>query len=714
MIDDMTATADEPAGSEAMSDGELAALCQQFESQAIGEEWDEIASQQEKAINYYYRRPFGDEVEGQSSVVDGTVAIVIDNAMAAILKPFVSADDTVSFSPRGPEDEEQAEQATEYVNYVLNCDNPGFIIMHNWFKDALLTKVGVVKAWWEDTSKVEPQQMVMDAMQLMQAREAEEYGGEEENGDGTYTVTLNTVKADGRVKIEVIPPEEYKVSPYARTTATAGYQAHVPSNITRSDLIEMGFDPEIVDTLPAYSGEGREAGREQARYQDERYGSADRQLGTPHKSQEILPLRDEYIRVDYDGDGIAELRRVVRVKDVILLNEEVEEAPFAVICPVPMPHKIYGLSLADQVTDLQRIQSVLWRQMLDNLYKANNPRPHIPQGSERQDGSTADSLMDNAPGAAVYEGNVPIRYEAVPFVADKSFAMMEYAEAQQEARSGIARQGQGMDADAIKKGGQITATQAAMMQSGKNARAEMIARIFAETGVSDLFKLVLKLLVRHQPKARMIRLRNEWVEVDPTMWNPDMDLSINVGLGMGERSEQIAQADSVLETMAELVQSPFAGLVSEENAYNAVKRKYNAAGIKNVDDFITEPEKDEQGNPVPKPEQPDPEMMKAQAELQMQQQKLEGEQAAAAAKMEMQSQEAMQKQQLAREQAEFEAQLARDKAQFEAELAEQRMAQELALAERRMQMEERLAERKASIREQQALSKNREGGDLSK
>lgn len=708
MIEDMTAPDEMPDDGTTMSDGELASLCQQFESQSIGEEWDEIAAQQEKALNYYYRRPFGDEVEGQSSVVDGTVAIVVDNAMAAILKPFVSADDTVSFSPRGPEDEEQAEQATEYVNYVLNCDNPGFIIFHNWFKDALLTKLGIVKAWWEDTSRVEPQQMIMDAMQVMEARQAEEYGGEQDNSDGTYTVTLNTVVPDGRVKIEVIPPEEYKVSPYSRTTATATYQAHVPSNITRSDLIEMGFDPEIVDTLPAYSGEGREAGREQARYQDERYGSADRQLGTPHKSQEILPLRDEYIRVDYDGDGVAELRRVVRVQDVILLNEEVEEPPFAVICPVPMPHKIYGLSLADQVTDLQRIQSVLWRQMLDNLYKANNPRPHIPMGSERQDGSTADSLMDNAPGAAVYEGNVPIRYEAVPFVADKSFAMMEYAEAQQEARSGIARQGQGMDAEAIKKGGQITATQAAMMQSGKNARAEMIARIFAETGVSDLFKLVLKLLVRHQPKARMIRLRNEWVEVDPTMWNPDMDLSINVGLGMGERSEQIAQADAVLETMAELAVSPFASLIDAQKVYNAVKRKYHAAGIKNVDDFIAEPK--EEG---PQQEKPDPEMMKAQAEAQLQQQKLQGEQAAMAAKMQMQAEEAAQKQQLARDAAEFEAQLARDKAQFEAELAEQRMAQELALAERRMQMEERLAERKATLTEKTTLSKNRPGGDLS-
>lgn len=681
-----------------MDDGELASLCQQFESQSVGEEWDEIAAAQERALNYYYRRPFGDEVEGQSSVVDGTVAIVIDNAMAAILKPFVSADDAVAFAPRGPEDVEQAEQATEYVNYIFNCDNPGFLILHNWFKDALLTKLGIVKTWWEDTTTTEQQQAIVDAVGLMMARESEGYQGEQDNGDGTFTVTIAQQVPDGRVRCEVIPPEEFKVSPYSRSIADAAYLCHAPSNFTRSDLYEMGIPEDVIETIPASAEGDKEAGREQARYQDERYGSANRQIGTPHRSQEIIPLKDEYIRVDYDGDGVAELRHVIRVGDTILFNEEVEESPFAVLCPIPMPHKIYGLSLADQVTDLQRISSVLWRQMLDNLYKSNNPRPHLPMGSERSDGSTADSLMDAAPGAAVLEGTVPIRYEAVPFVADKTFPMLEYAEQQQEARSGVGRAGQGLDTNALRSSGQMTATEMAMIQSGKNARVEMIARIFAETGVKDLFKLILKLVVRHQPQARMIRLRNEWVEVDPRMWNPEMDLRINVGLGMGERGEQIAQADSVLETMAQLAQSPFASMVGPKNVYEAVKRKFNAAGIKNVDEYLTEPQEG-----MEQPEKPDPEAMKAQAEMAMQQQKLAADQQAQEFKLQAMREEMLLRQQLAREEAEFEAQLAIEK-----------MEREFALAERRAEMDERLAERKAAASERQAMSRNRPGGDLDK
>jgi hypothetical protein len=228
-------------------------------------------------------------------------------------------------------------------------------------------------------------------------------------------------------------------------------------------------------------------------------------------------------------------------------------------------------------------------------------------------------------------------------------------------------------------------------------------------------KLVLKMLVKHQPKARVIRLRNEWIEVDPRGWNPEMDLKINVGLGIGNKMEQLAQAESVLVTMAELGQTEYADLLSKKTVYNAVKRKFQAAGIKNIDDFLVEPEDDidpETGQPVQKQQPPDPELLKAQAEMQMQQAKIEGEQQLAAAKLQIQKEDADQKAELARAQAAVEAQLASERAGFEARLAEQKLMQEMALAERRMAMEEDLADRKASVAEGAALSKNRPGGSL--
>lgn len=700
-----------PAGSEAMSDSELASILQQHEAQSVGYFEDDIAAEQEQALNYYYRRM--DDLpaaSGTSQAVDGTVAIVIENALAAILKPFVSADETVSFAPRGPEDVEQAEQATEYVNYIFNCDNPGFSILHDWFKEALLLKLGIVKYWWEDEERFEGQEvLVPDEMSL--AAIGEQLVDYRETDEG-YIARVGRMIQDGRVKVETIPNEEFRISPFTRSIDTAEYAAHVPSNIRRTDLLEMGFDPEIVDSLPAYSSDGLETSRREARYDDEdSIGTIE--IGGVHKPMDRIAVKDEYCRIDFNGDGIAEMRRIVRVNDVILLNEEVDDNPFALLCPVPMPHKVYGQSLADLTMDLQRISTVLWRQTLDNLYKTNNPRPVVGYGAIMEDGTTHDSLGDNAPGAAIQVKDVSqFRFDSVPFFASESFPMLDYVQQQQEERTGIGRAGQGLDTNALKKSGQMTATEMAMIQSGKNARAELIARIFAETGVKRLFKGILRLVVRHQPQERIIRLRNKWVPIDPRGWDVDMDLEIAVGLGIGEKTEQIAQADAVLETMAELVQSPFAQLVSVENAHAAVKRKYHAAGIKNVDEYLTDP-----AQMGPQEEKPDPEMAKVEAEAQMQAAKLQGEQQLQAAKLQMQQEEAALKIQLSREQAEAEAQLARDKAAAEMELAREKFAFEQAMAAQRQVFEEEQAERNMQRADREVdakMSRNRPGGDLDK
>ena len=686
---------------QAMSDDELVSHLQGHEANALGYYEDQIADEQARAIDYYYRRmPDVPAQAGGSQVVDGTVGIVIDNALAAILKPFVSSDETVRFAPRQAEDVETADQATEYVNYIFNCDNPGFMILHNWFKDALLTKIGIVKCWWDEQVEVSRESLIVDnEIALAEVRALPEYAGEIMQDDGTILVELVRETVDGRVKVENVPPEEWQINPFARSLKDASYIAHVPKNVTRSDVLEMGFDPEVVMSLTAtttkYFSSFSESDRRQARYQDEQYGAVDQRLGTPHPSQELIDIRDEYVRIDYDGDGIAELRRVVRSNDVILLNEEIDYLPFAVLCPVPMPHKVIGLGLADQVMDLQRIATVIWRQTLDNLYKTNNPRPIVGEGAERQDGSTADSLEDNAPGAAILvrdAGQFNLA-ASVPFFARESFGMLEYVEGQQEARTGIGRSGQGLDPNALK--GDMTATEASIINQGRNARAEMIARIFAETGVTDLFKLLLRLVTKHQQQERVVRLRNKWVPVDPRGW-PEMDVHINVGLGMGDKTERMAAANAILQDYALLVQSPFADMVSRENVFNALRMKLNAADVKNVEDYFTPPP---EGGEPEGPEKPSPEELAAQAEMQVQMAKLQGEQQIAAMRLEMQREEAMAKQQLERERAEFEAQLAREKAQFEADLAIEKM-----------QLEQRLKQQMAEA----TVSQNRAGGDLDK
>lgn len=690
-------TADDLAEREPMSDSELVAILSSHESSAIGYQGadETITAEQETALNYYNgEMPDVPAQEGSSSVKDGTVALVVDNALAALLKPFVSSDETVQFSPRGPEDVEIAEQATEYVNYVFNCDNPGFLILYNWFKDALLCKLGVVKITWEESEDFEGEEYSFeDELQAQVLRAHPEYMGEQ---DGV--ATIGRYIADGRVKIENIPPEEFRISAGSRDIATAIYCAHVPTNVTRSDLYEMGFEAELVESLPSYATSRDDNILSQARFADEDYGEERAML---HKANDKIALRDEYVRLDYDGDGVAELRRIIRVNDMVLLNEEVEDNPFATLCPIPMPHKVYGHSLADRAVQEQKIGTVLWRQTLDNLYKSNNPRPIVGEGAERADGSTSDSLMDNAPGAAVLVRDASqFTFGAVPFTADKTFPMMELLDKKVEENTGISRSGQGLDTNALRKSGQMTATEMSLIADGKNARTEMVARIFAETGVSRLFKLILGLVSKYQPKERVIRLRNQWVPVDPRGW-PEMDVAIAVGLGIGDKTEQLFQADSVLQTMAELQQTPYASLVDKTKVYNAVKRKFTAAGIKNTDEYLIEPQEG-----VEEQQQPSPEELQLQAEMAMQQAKLQGEQQLAELRLQLQQQEAAAKLELERQKAEFEARQAEAKFAFEARLAEQRLAMEERLADRRAAMSERESEAK--------LSATRPGGDLDK
>lgn len=729
LVDDFPEEAQQEAAG-GMSDDELVSLCQQHEMRSIGYFDSEIASEQALAINYYYGKMDDLPVqEGCSSVVDNTVAVMVDNGLAAVLKPFVSADDIVSFEPRGPEDEQVAAQATEYVNYVINCDNPGFLIFHDWFKDALLTKLGIVKVWWEDQTRTE--QAVVDAMGLMQARQSPEYAGEQDRGDGTFVVSM--AKPDGRIRIVNVPPEELLVSPLARCIdAECPYVAHKPNNMTRSDLIEMGFDADVVMDLPGYSDVQTEEQRRQARYRDQNYGSTQVNEGLNDESQDIVSFIDEFVRADFNGDGVAELRRVMRVLDVILYNEEVDDNAFATLCPVPMPHKVYGRATADQAVEQQKIATAIKRQTLDNLYKSNNPRPVI--GDAHMNEVTWDDIADTAAGAAIrVKGSAQgaIDWMVVPFSAQYSMPMLEMVQREAEERTGFQRKGNGFNAEALKKNSPDTATQAAIDENSRNERAEMVARIFAETGVKRLFKLILKLLTTHQPKERIVRLRNQWVPMDPSSWNPEMDLSISVGLGVGNKLERIQEADSVLVTLGQLADpnSPFKTMVSPQNIYNAVKRKLVATGVKNVDDYLTDP-----ARIPPQPPQPDPEMAKVQGEMQMkardqqfkQQEtvaKFQAGQQETAAKFRQQQQDNANQIELMRAKAAAELELSRQKAAAEIQLSREKMAAEMQLERERRALEaeldmermEREGEMKRAEMDMEAdLHDNRPGGDLDK
>jgi predicted GNAT family acetyltransferase len=637
----------------------------------------ETTDERRKALQYYNREPYGNEVEGRSSIVTGEVAEVVDGALPQLLRVFTQSDEMVRFEPRGAGDEEKAKQATEYVNWVLNHDNSGVILFHNWFKDALLQKNGIVKVYWDEQTDVTKEKYENlneeELTMLMSDPEVEVVSQDTEEimpasidpMSGmmippvvSYSVKLKRTKNNGKVIVENVPPEEFLISKKARTIADAPFVAHRKLT-TRSELVAMGFDKTIVDNLPSYSD---------LTYSEERVARYDRgempdEQASLDKAMQDVEVYECYIKTDYDDDGIAELRKVTYAGSEILDNEEVDFVPFCSICPIPMPHKFFGHSFADRATDLQLIKSTVTRQILDNLYLTNNSRMGVVEGQVNLD----DMLTVTAGGVVRIKNPNAIVPLSVPATAAQSFPMLQYLDQVQSKRTGVNDVQQGLDPNILQN---TTATAVAAMQSAAAGKIEMVARVFAETGVKDLFEKILALLCKYQDKARIIRLRGKYVSIDPREWVNGFDISINVGLGTGNKQEQMAMVAMVLQKQEQILgtQGFNNPLVNLTQYRETLGRFIEAAGYKDSSEFFKEipPELEQQiANPQPQQAPVDPAvqayMAQAQAQMQI-------DQAKAQQQMALDQQKAESDMQLAIAKAQAEIQLKREKAQADLEL----------------------------------------------
>lgn len=637
----------------------------------------ETTDERRKALQYYNREPYGNEVEGRSSIVTGEVAEVVDGALPQLLRVFTQSDEMVRFEPRGAGDEEKAKQATEYVNWVLNHDNSGVILFHNWFKDALLQKNGIVKVYWDEQTDVTKEkyenlneeeltmlmsdqevEVVSQDMEEVMPASIDPMTGMQIPAVFSYSVKLKRTKKNGKVIVENVPPEEFLISKKARTIADAPFVAHRKLT-TRSELVAMGFDKDTVDNLPSYSD---------LTYSEERVARYDRgempdEQASLDKAMQDVEVYECYIKTDYDDDGIAELRKVTYAGSEILDNEEVDFVPFCSICPIPMPHKFFGHSFADRATDLQLIKSTVTRQILDNLYLTNNSRMGVVEGQVNLD----DMLTVTAGGVVRIKNPNAIVPLSVPATAAQSFPMLQYLDQVQSKRTGVNDAQQGLDPSILQN---TTATAVAAMQSAAAGKIEMVARVFAETGVKDLFEKILALLCKYQDKARIIRLRGKYVSIDPREWVNGFDISINVGLGTGNKQEQMAMVAMVLQKQEQILgtQGFNNPLVTLTQYRETLGRFIEAAGYKDSSEFFKEiPPELEQAIANPQPQQapvdPAVQAYMAQAQAQMQ-----IDQAKAQQQMALDQQKAESDMQLAMAKAQAEIQLKREKAQADLEL----------------------------------------------
>ncbi len=644
-----------------ITDQDMVGIIEKEISQSIGH-WDgSLASARDQELKYYLGEPFGNEMEGESQVISTDVADTIEGILPIILKIFTASDDVVHFDPNGPEDEEQAKQQTEVANYVFYRQNNGFLVLYQWFKDALMMKNGIVKYWWEDKQEqtkesykgltdaeyrglmkkdgyieikelsheayedpIAAQQIASvreRATQMLQIPQAAQQAAQMlQQLDAApmpqlHDVTVRIVKDVSKLCIQAIPPEEFGIS--ARHNCVSiqdtGFCYH-RSKQTISSLREAGCPESILAELPT-NYEGRDVTPEalrRDRYLDNQWAD----MKAADDSQSEVWVTEGFIRIDKDGDGIAELRHFIMPHRTMWIDEEAEHINFAALTPIIMPHRWVGRSVSELVMDIQFNKSVLWRQMFNNLYLTNNPQKVVLSSAGGIMQANVDDLLSSRPGGLLRE-YVPnaIRNQETPFVAGASFPMLEYMDGVKENRTGVTRYNQGTDADSLNK----TARGIGMIQAAGQERTNLIARIFAETGVKDLMRGIVYMLSKYNSKPMTVKLRNKWVDVDPREWETQYNMTVNVGLGTGNKDIQIAHLGRIREQQMAMMKEGRAYMVTDENIYNVAKLEAEAMGYKHPEMFFADPEK---VDPKAKEKPPSPDIIKIQSDAQESQAKL--------------------------------------------------------------------------------------------
>ena len=589
-----------------MDDAELQAIITQDLTDAISYVDSDLSPTRARGTEYYRGDLFGNEVEGNSKVVAMEVRDTVSAMLPSLMKVFFSSENVVEFVPRGPEDVKSAQQATDYVNYIFQNDNSGFLTTYAIFKDALVRKCGIAKFYWTDDEKVkiddytgldeQTLQMVMqepDAqvkivvsypdpdIDEMQMTTIDPMTGQPVTMPAPmlHDVQVKRVTKDGRITVMAVPPEELLLDRRARSFDDATIIAH-RQMATVADLLAMGYDQEEIDEN--ISSSDLDSNDEYLARQPLSTTFGINDAANP-MMQRVLYI-EAYSRVDYDGDGLPELRKVCCMGSgyKVVRNLPASYIPFADFPCDPEPHTspLEAMSIFDITHDLQEIKSEILRNTLDSLAQSIHPRTAVVEGQVN-----IDDVLNNETGAIIrMRAPGMVQPLSTPFVGQAAFPMLEYMDQIREDRTGMSKAAMGLNADALQSS---TKAAVAATVSASQSRIELTARILAE-GMKKLFKGILFLVVTHQDKARIVRMRNEFVTIDPSHWETSMDASINIGLGNGDTNERLqglmmimAKQEQILQQLG--TQNP---LVTPQQFSNTLRKIVELSGFKDASSYF--------------------------------------------------------------------------------------------------------------------------------
>ena len=689
---------------EKMDDEDLLEILQRKEDAASHYIHGQLGSERENAMREYHRMPYGNETEGESQIVASDIQDSVEWILPALLKTFTATDKAVSFEPSTAKDVAGAEQATDTCNFVFYKQNNGFLVLYTAIKDMLMVKNCAVMWRKEDQETVSsvPFKGATEEMLAMMLQEEDAeiefatpapildqqgqpqldpYTGQPIMG---YSGRMKKTETKSIVKVEAFSPDSLLVqrdwtSPLLHDCP---YVCRL-MRVTLSDIKMMGFSCTAEELRASDNLDYNANGQSRLSNVDNPSATDAQYSGDGDSDDDALAegwLRIEFVLADKDGDGIAERLCVYRLADKILKCEVTSHVPIATSSPILNTHRWDGMSMADAVSDLQKLHTELLRQTLNNLYLTNNPRTKVLTDANWTPLANIDDLLDSRAGGVIRQRDVnAISEQVIPFSAGASMPMLEYVQGMRENRTGVSRTSQGLNPDSMNN----TATGRAMDMTAAMQRVELIARIIAETLVKPIFQGILKVLTDGGMEKLAFRLRDEFVEYDPNEWRDAYDMTINVGLGTGDAQSKAAQLMSIYQMQTAGMQF---GLATPQHLYHTQSKIVENAGFKDVQNFIADPSK----APPQQPQTPLPiqiEQMKIQADAQKHQAQTQQDQQKfqAEAQMQMQVEQLKADLKLKELQGNLELQAAND--QRDAQRAQEKAMMDAQLEAQRMEFE---------------------------
>lgn len=580
----------------------------------------ELSAQRALSIDMYLGKNLDPAPEGQSNVIDRTVFETVQWMLPSLCRIFANGDDIVTLVPIGPQDVDQAKQESAYLNWLVTQKHSWFDLFLEWATDALLTKNAYFLVYKDNKNTVEIEKyqeqtaqgisfLLQDPnVQLIDSRsyEAPDLPPEpvmDQNGQPIldangqpmmkpamlYDCAIRRRSSGKELCIRVLPPERVKVDQRAfnwRIDDRCNYFEYWEET-TLTELREQGYDipTDVADDPEIYTQE--DYARDQfGERRLERYKPTD-------PSMRRVKARMIWIRVDADGDGMAELLQITRVGRRILAKEEVSRMPIASGVACPLPHRHMGLSVADETMDIQQIKTSILRQGLDNLYISNNPQKILNE----QLVNIEDALISR-PGGIIRATDInAIRYEEAPFVFDKAMLGLEYMDKVRENRTGVNNGFSGIDTSSLNNAQPGTVNQLSTMGA---QRVEQIARVMA-FAIEDLFSIIHEQVLKLGHKREMVQLNGKWAEIDPGSWRKRNDFKICVAFASGNKDAQISRLMLMLQKQLEALQLGLP-VVSAENYYNTLVELTKAADFAAPDRFWQDPKLQPPKPPPPPPE----------------------------------------------------------------------------------------------------------------